>query len=143
MDLNTQKLRARKVAKALILDHHEIMISEKEAAFFQKMVYYQDEPLADCVCVPLYYVSKLLKDSGITVGARGEGSDELYCGYQNYANHLKCIKILSARSFIPQVVKKSGSWLAAQLFPTKNIIWLFYNSGHQRSIFWSGAICIF
>lgn len=134
---------ARKVAKAFNTDHHEIMISEKEAfAFFQKMVYYQDEPLADCVCVPLYYVSKLLKDSGITVVQVGEGSDELYCGYQNYANYLEVYKkYYQPARFIPQVVKKSGSWLAAQLFPTKKYhLALLQQWASEKHLFWSGAL---
>ncbi|HSW73766.1 MAG TPA: asparagine synthase (glutamine-hydrolyzing), partial [Candidatus Limnocylindria bacterium] len=48
---------ARKVAQQFNTDHHEIVISEKDAfAFFHDMVHYQDEPIADCVCIPLYYV---------------------------------------------------------------------------------------
>jgi len=49
-------------------EHHEIIISEKEAFdFFEKMIYHLDEPLADCVCIPFYYVSKLARDNKIVV----------------------------------------------------------------------------
>ncbi len=134
---------ARKVAKLYNTEHHEIMISEKDAFnFFESMVVFQDEPIADCVCVPLYYVSKLLKDSGVTVVQVGEGSDELYCGYQNYANYLDAYKkYYQPARYIPQSVKQAGVWLAAQAFPTKTYhrsLLEQWASGHH--LFWSGAM---
>jgi asparagine synthase (glutamine-hydrolysing) len=41
----------------------------------------QDEPIADPVCIPVYYVSKLARDNGVIVCHVGEGADELFCGY--------------------------------------------------------------
>jgi asparagine synthase (glutamine-hydrolysing) len=134
---------ARKVAKQFNTEHHEISISEKEAfEFFEKMVHHQDEPIADCVCVPLYYVSKLLKDSGTTVVQVGEGSDELYCGYQNYANYLEAYrKYYQPARHIPRFVKKSGSWLAAKTFPSKKYhLALLEQWASNKHLFWSGAM---
>jgi asparagine synthase (glutamine-hydrolysing) len=134
---------AHKVAKQFNTDHHEIIISEKEAfEFYQKMVYHQDEPIADCVCIPLYYVAKLLKDSGTTVVQVGEGSDEQFCGYQNYVNYLEVYKnYYQPAKFIPQSFKKAGSWLAAQLFPDKKYhLDLLNQWSSGRHLFWSGAI---
>jgi len=53
-------------------------------AFLPELIYHQDEPLADWVAVPLHYVSKLARDNGTVVVQIGEGSDELFHGYQNY-----------------------------------------------------------
>ncbi len=41
----------------------------------------QDEPIADNVCIPLYFLSKLVKESGTTVVQVGEGADENFLGY--------------------------------------------------------------
>src|SRR3954451_6419573 len=49
-----------------------------------QLVYHQDEPIADPVCVPLYFVAKLAKDNGVTVVHVGEGADELFSGYPTY-----------------------------------------------------------
>jgi asparagine synthase (glutamine-hydrolysing) len=38
------------------------------------------------VCVPLHYVAKLARDSGTIVCQVGEGSDELFHGYDGYIN---------------------------------------------------------
>jgi asparagine synthase (glutamine-hydrolysing) len=73
---------ARKVATTFGANYHEILIDEDDMLrYLPSMVWHQDEPLGDCVCVPLYYVSKLLRDSGTIVVQVGEGSDEQFSGY--------------------------------------------------------------
>ena len=92
--------------------------------------------------MPLYYVSKLLKDSGVTVVQVGEGSDELYCGYQNYANYLDTYNTYyKPTRFIPRQVKQAGVWLAAQLFHTKTYRrGLLEQWASEQNLFWSGAL---
>jgi len=41
----------------------------------------QDEPIADNVCIPLYFLARLVKQSGTTVVQVGEGADENFLGY--------------------------------------------------------------
>ena len=53
------------------------------------MVHLQDEPIADPVCVPLYYVAKLARDNGVVVCQLGEGADELFIGYPNWLQALE------------------------------------------------------
>ena len=48
------------------------------------MVRLQDEPIADPVCIPVYYVSKLARDNGVIVCQVGEGADELFWGYPSW-----------------------------------------------------------
>jgi len=133
---------ARKISAQFGTEHHEIVISEKEAfEFYEKMVYHQDEPIADCVCIPLYYVSKLLKDSGTTVVQVGEGSDELFCGYQNYVNHLEAYKkYYQPTRLVPQKIKRAGAWCAAYLFSDKHTYLEALDQwSADRHLFWSGA----
>lgn len=76
---------ARTVAEKFGTKHHELTISDDDfISFLPEMPYWQDEPLADPVCVPLYYLSKLARDSGTTVIQVGEGSDEIFSGYRMY-----------------------------------------------------------
>ena len=73
---------ARSVSKRFGTDHHEVMIGRQEMQkFLPELVFHQDEPIADPVCVPLYYVSKLARDTGTIVVQVGEGSDEIFAGY--------------------------------------------------------------
>ena len=77
---------ARLVAKQFGAHHHEVLIDDRTtcSTTFRSSYYQQDEPIADWVCVPLYYVSKLARDNGVIVVQVGEGSDELFCGYDHY-----------------------------------------------------------
>jgi asparagine synthase (glutamine-hydrolysing) len=42
------------------------------------------EPIADPVCVPLHFVSRMVRDSGVKVVHVGEGADEIFAGYPTY-----------------------------------------------------------
>ncbi|MFR3119470.1 MAG: asparagine synthase-related protein [[Clostridium] symbiosum] len=66
----------------------------------------QDEPIADPVCIPVYYVSKLARDNGIVVAQVGEGSDELFWGYESWKTYLKLSKLNDKP--IPYSAKKIG-----------------------------------
>jgi asparagine synthase (glutamine-hydrolysing) len=76
---------ARRVAQQFGTDHHEIVIDEDDLVeFLPEMIHHQDEPIADWVCVPLHFVAKLARQDGTIVVQIGEGSDELFHGYQGY-----------------------------------------------------------
>jgi asparagine synthase (glutamine-hydrolysing) len=73
---------ARQMTKHIGSDHHERILTQQDLIdFLPEMVRLQDEPIADPVCVPVYYVSKLAREHGVIVCQVGEGSDELFCGY--------------------------------------------------------------
>ncbi|MCK5743090.1 MAG: asparagine synthase (glutamine-hydrolyzing), partial [Chlorobi bacterium] len=73
---------ARKVSKQFHTNHHEILIDEHDAfPILQELTWYEDEPNADPVCIPLWFLSKLTRESGTTVVQVGEGSDEQFVGY--------------------------------------------------------------
>lgn len=77
-----ERVYAKKVAAQFGANHHEVLIDESDMLrYLPSMIWHQDEPIGDCVCVPLYYVSKLLRDSGTIVVQVGEGSDEQFSGY--------------------------------------------------------------
>src|ERR1043166_6021879 len=59
---------AREVATRFGTDHHEVIIGQQDMLkFLPDLIFHQDEPLADPVCVPLYYVSKLAPETGTIV----------------------------------------------------------------------------
>ena len=81
---------ARAAATALGTEHHEVRIDQHDlVAYVPQLIQAQDEPLADWVCVPLYYVSRLVRDSGTIVALVGEGSDEQFAGYRHYLRYVR------------------------------------------------------
>jgi len=76
---------ARKVAHQFGAEHHEVSIGSQDLLeAMPALVYHQDEPIADWVCVPLHFVSALARRHGTTVIQVGEGSDEQFFGYEGY-----------------------------------------------------------
>lgn len=135
---------ARSVAKRFSTEHHELLISEKEAfEFFEKMIYHQDEPLADTVSIPLYYIAKLLKDSGTTVALIGEGSDELFCGYSLYGVYLDVYNRYwkHSQKYLPALAKQGIYSLAKPFLQKKlNRLDAIKNWAENKNFFWSGAV---
>lgn len=73
---------ARQVASIFKTNHHEILIDHNDALpVLEDLVWHEDEPNGDPVCIPLYFLSKLTREAGTTVIQVGEGSDEQFVGY--------------------------------------------------------------
>ena len=99
---------ARKMAGVVGAEHHELLLREDDLLdFLPHMVRHQDEPLADPVCVPVYYVSKLARDHGVTVCQVGEGSDELFWGYPYWKQSLS-LQRYSDRLPLPGSLRNVG-----------------------------------
>ncbi len=93
---------ARMVAKQYATDHHELELDVDDLlGFLPSLIHHQDEPIADPVCVPVFFVSKFAKDNGVTVCQVGEGSDELFCGYPYWSDVLTADRWSRATSFVP------------------------------------------
>ncbi len=98
---------ARKMADLVHAEHHELLLSQDDLIdFLPSMVRLQDEPIADPVCVPVYYVSKLARDNGVIVCQVGEGADELFCGYPLWMSLLKLEKL--NRNPFSKLISKLG-----------------------------------
>lgn len=75
---------AKAVAKYLGTDHHEFIVSYKDAIdLIESILDTYDEPFADSSSIPTMLVSKLAKQH-VTVTLSGEGGDELFYGYGAY-----------------------------------------------------------
>jgi len=75
---------AKQVAKHLSTDHHEYIVSEKDAQeLILEIVPQYDEPFADSSAIPTMLVSKMAR-SEVTMTLSGDGGDELFMGYGAY-----------------------------------------------------------
>jgi asparagine synthase (glutamine-hydrolysing) len=120
-------------------EYHERLLSQQDLLdFLPRMVHLQDEPIADPVCVPVYYVSKLARDNGVIVCQVGEGSDELFCGYPSWKLRLQ----LQHLGNLPVPRGLKGLGLAGlRLAGRENSLeyeWLRRNF-ERLPVFWGGA----
>lgn len=137
---------ARAIARRFKTDHHEVIIDEASMSrFLPDLIFHQDEPIADPVCVPLYYVSKLARESGTTVVQVGEGADEIFSGYKNYVRHLKIYeKFWRHAEKAPRLMRRAASAVAMPALEAagskRAAIELFRRLGADEPLFWGGAI---
>lgn len=82
--------QALRWSEALGTEHHAVSVGQSDfVEALPKVVWHADEPLADPVVVPLYYVTKLAREHGAVVLQAGEGADELFCGYDNFRRFMR------------------------------------------------------
>jgi asparagine synthase (glutamine-hydrolysing) len=136
---------ARSLARRFSTDHHEVIIDKGEMKeFLPELVYHQDEPIADPVCIPLYFVSKLAKESGTTVVQVGEGADEIFSGYSNYIKYLSLYENYWRHiERLPSSVRYiSGSFLSpiVKRFSNRPLsVELVDRYRNSSPLFWGGA----
>ena len=137
---------ARRIAKQFGTNHHEVIISEKEMKdFLPGLIFHQDEPIADPVCIPLYYVSKLARDSGTIVVQVGEGSDEIFSGYENYVRHLRLYEnFWRYAESIPLGLRRAMSSMSRPVLEAtgrkRMAIEMIRRLGADEPLFWGGVV---
>ena len=136
---------ARAISKRFGTDHHEVVIGHEEMQkFLPEMVFHQDEPIADPVCVPLYYVSKLARDSGTIVVQVGEGSDEIFGGYDWFGTYLRIEeRFWRYAERTPLLARRAAATLAVPLMQKglkkQKAGELLRRMGANESLFWGGV----
>ena len=136
---------ARDIAKRFEANHHEVVIDWNDlVSFLPRLVYHQDEPLADPVCVPLFYVAELAKRSGTTVVQVGEGADEIFCGYLGYMRFLQGYrrewKLLNA---VPRPVLRAAAEPLSNLLTARGLgqrADIVRRAANGEEFFWGGAV---
>ena len=78
---------ARLLAERYGTEHHELIVKPNAAEVLPLLVRHYNEPFADSSALPTYYVSKMTHQY-VTVALSGDGGDESFAGYDNYAEIL-------------------------------------------------------
>ena len=75
---------AKIIADKFKTDHHEIKITPAQfKEFIPEYIALMDEPVTEAAAISLFFVAKLAKEK-VTVALSGEGSDEIFGGYDLY-----------------------------------------------------------
>jgi asparagine synthase (glutamine-hydrolysing) len=133
---------AVRTAGALRTRHHNVDINDETyLGAIVDVAYYQDEPIAAPVCVPVYLLSQSASDSGVPVILAGEGSDELFIGYQNW------IRIRNAQQFVNKVPASIAAFLGRSAFVASRQFESFVRPAElarraalSQPLFWGGAM---
>lgn len=132
---------AERMAREIGADHHALKLSVDDLlGFVERMVWLQDEPIADPVCVPVHFVSRLARDHGVIVAQVGEGADELFCGYPHWQRALK-LQGLSDRWYAGPLKRAGLVGLRAAGRGDKHYTEWLRRGASGEPVFWSGAEC--
>lgn len=102
---------ARRTAQFLGSEHHELVVGAKQYMNeLPRLIWHQDEPVADPSAILLYFVAQMASEH-VTVVLSGEGADEFFGGYNIYRepNSLKMF------SGMPGWMRQSIGYMAERL----------------------------
>jgi asparagine synthase (glutamine-hydrolysing) len=132
---------ARDVAERYGTRHHELVIGERDFLdYLPDLVWHQDEPLADPVCVPLHAISEEARRSGTKVIQVGEGSDELFSGYTSYAFFTDFHRrVWRPYQLVPGPLRRTAASVGDRILSLDRADVLARAADHGE-LFWGGAI---
>ena len=103
---------AEAISSHLDINHIKLQCSLKDFTdSFEKTIYHLDSPLADPSVVAIYLISREAAKH-VKVILSGEGSDEMFGGYRQYASAIPAMRIYKLPSFI-----KAALMMLARLLP--------------------------
>ncbi|MDH3601618.1 MAG: asparagine synthase C-terminal domain-containing protein, partial [Candidatus Tectomicrobia bacterium] len=79
---------AQRVAAAFGTEHHAQGVKASAMDWLQKLVWHCDEPFADSSALPTFLLCEMTRRE-VTVALSGDGSDELFGGYDRYTRMLR------------------------------------------------------
>lgn len=129
---------AQLMADKVGANHHELLLTIDDLIdFLPEMIHLQDEPIADPVCVPVYYVSKLARENNVIVCQVGEGADELFWGYDGWKVLLNFQNLMD---HIPKFVKKLGFNILRLQGKKESFRYEYLRRvSNSEPVFWGGA----
>ena len=121
---------ASAVANYLGTDHTEVYMTAKDVMeIIPSLPLLYDEPFADASQLPTFMVSKLAREH-VAVSLSGDGSDEIFCGYDRYRKANQYWNLLSK---LPYSLRKFAGLLITRSNPAQwnKILTSFIRDGYS------------
>ncbi len=109
-----ESAHARAVAEALGTDHFEVRLTQTQfSAQLDAALSSIDQPTFDAI--NSYFVSRAVRDAGMTVALAGTGGDELFGGYRSFSEIPRARQASRALAFVPQsILARLGGFAGLQ-----------------------------
>lgn len=134
---------AKKMAEKFSASYIDVPINaESYNDVLAEVIYYQEEPIAAPVCVPVYLLSQAAHNHGVPVVLAGEGSDELLIGYDNWLKLRMAQKVILRLPLI-KLFSSVAKFFAKGFFNvTSPVHDILDRISKGLPIFWGGAMDI-
>jgi asparagine synthase (glutamine-hydrolysing) len=88
-DISDELNEAKKIAEFYNTEHHEIIVDFKDITKnIPKILWNAEIPFAKPAMYATYFLSKGIRERNVTIDLSGEGSDEIFGGYNRYDIYL-------------------------------------------------------
>ncbi len=141
-----ERQQAREMAQRFGAMHQEVLVTQRSLEdSWEQILYHQDEPLADWVCLPLFHVARLASQE-VKVVLVGEGADEIFAGYSGYLRYLNIYNRLWSpyRHHVPAALRALVARAAEQFAKSRTgkatSLDFLVRAGRDRECFWGGAV---
>ncbi len=118
--------------------HNKIMFSRKQIpSILKDVIYHTEVPLLRSGAFPMYVLANLVKSNDIKVVLSGEGSDELFGGYDIF-REVKIREFCSKNpdsKFRAALYKRVNNFIPSMSSQPVNSLSLYYNSTNSNSAF--------
>jgi len=99
---------ARKIAGLIGTRHHESHLSEEKfRANLDAALSSLDQPSFDGI--NSYFISRAVKEAGLTVALSGAGGDELFGGYESFRQLPKILRLMGVTNFAPNFLREGAA----------------------------------
>lgn len=97
--------KAKYVSSLFDTEHSEFFITRQTILEeLPKIVRYLDDPIADATIVPIYFLSKIARERGVVVILNGDGSDEVFAGYNKWLQYIRYLPLWKTITLVPKPV---------------------------------------
>ncbi len=131
-----ENVYAEKLSKILGINNYCKIIGGDECMDILPVIqYHMDEPQANPSSIPLYFLAKLASEH-VTVVLSGEGSDEIYAGYEWYGENFKS----NIYKKLPSFIRNPAASFAEKNKYFRGREFLIRNSGKPENYFIGQAL---
>ena len=129
---------AGKIARRYKTDHHEKIVRQSDLLeLIDKIADIFDDPLGDATAIPIYFISRLAREQGTIVVLSGDGSDELFAGYNAWTRYNKLYPYYNIFLHTPGFIRRSADALLGGKEDTRSE--MLHRAAEHQEFFWGGA----
>ncbi len=125
----------RAVARRLESEHAEVLVRRAAvAAALSDVVWHAERPILRTAPVPLFLLSRLVREAGVKVVLTGEGADETFAGYDLF-REAKVRRFWGRRpdsALRPLLLRRLYPWLARSPVAQRAMAEEFFGRGRER-----------